>query len=308
METRVLKVFCTIAESGSLVAAAGKLHLTPSAISHSLKSLETELGCRLFERVGKRMVLNQAGDQLLAGIKGPLNTLEATAEGIKRLGHWGQSRLRIGASAAACQHILPGVIRELKKTYPTLELRVESGDAPILLDLLRDTKVDLALCIAPETSPGLEARPIFRDELMFVFSLAHSWAGGRPITREDICAQQFIGYQRKSFTARMINDYFRQLEIVPKVLMEVDSIGAIIEMVKFDLGVSILAPWTIEHELARAKLKTRPLGPKPLRRQWSVLSLAVRPKTYIEETFCRLCRNHVTGMRLDRRDVTSVKD
>jgi DNA-binding transcriptional LysR family regulator len=92
------------------------------------------------------------------------------------------------------------------------------------------------------------------------------------------------------------------------VLMEVDSIGAIIEMVKFDLGVSILAPWTIEHELARAKLKTRPLGPKPLRRQWSVLSLAVRPKTYIEETFCRLCRNHVTGMRLDRRDVTSVKD
>lgn len=307
METRLLKVFTAIAESGSLVAAAGKLHLTPSAISHSLKSLETDLGCRLFERVGKRMVLNQAGDQLLAGIKDPLNALESAAEGIKRLGHWGQTRLRIGASAAACQHILPGVIRELKKTYPTLELQVESGDTPHLLELLRDSRVDLALCMDPGNSPGLDVRPIFRDELMFVFAPQHAWSNGRPITREDICAQQFIGYQRTSFTARMISDYFRHQEIVLKVLMEVDSIGAIIEMAKFNLGVAILAPWTIEPELTRGKLKMRPLGPKPLRRHWSVVSLAVRPKTYVEETFCRLCRNHATGMRLDRRDLSGSK-
>jgi len=303
MEMRLLKVFCSVAECGSLVAAAGKLHLTPSAISHGLKALETELGCRLFERVGKRMVLNQAGDQLLAGIRAPISALDSAAEGIKRLGHWGQSRLRLGASAAACQHILPGVIRELKKTHPALELQVESGDTPHLLDLLRDNKVDLALCVALESSTGLDVRPIFRDEMMFVFSAAHPWAAGKPITREEICAQQFIGYPRTSFTARLFDDYFRHLEIVPKVLMEVDSIGAIVEMLKFNLGVSVLAPWTVNHELVRGKLKMRPLGQKPLRRQWSVVSLAVRPKTYMEETFCRLCRNHATGMRLDRRDL-----
>jgi DNA-binding transcriptional LysR family regulator len=303
MEVRLLKVFCSVAESGSLVAAAGKLHLTPSAISHGLKALETELGCRLFERVGKRMVLNQAGDQLLASIRGPLSALDSAAEGIKRLGHWGQSRLRLGASASACQHILPGVIRELKKTYPTLELQVESGDTPHALDLLRDNKVDLALCVALESATGLEVRPIFRDEMMFAFSSAHPWANGKVITREEICAQQFIGYPRSSFTARLFDDYFRHQEIVPKVLMEVDSIGAIVEMLKFNLGVAVLAPWTVNYELARGKLKMRPLGQKPLKRQWSVVSLAVRPKTYIEETFCRLLRNHATGMRLDRKDL-----
>jgi DNA-binding transcriptional LysR family regulator len=307
MELRLLKVFSAVAESGSLVVAAGKLHLTPSAISHSLKSLEVALGCRLFERVGKKMVLNQAGDQLLAGIQGPLSALESAAEGIKRLGKWGQSRLRIGASAAACQHVLPGVIRELKKTHPTLELQVESGDTPHALDLLRDSKVDLALCIA-EGAPGLEIRPIFRDELMFVFAPSHPWAASRPITREEIATQQFIGYHRGSFTTRLFTDYFRQLEIVPNVLMEVDSIGAIVEMVKLNLGVSILAPWTVEHELVRGRLKMRPLGQKPLRRQWSVVSLAIRPKNYVEETFCRLCRNHATGMRLDRRDLVALKD
>jgi DNA-binding transcriptional LysR family regulator len=303
MEVRLLKVFCSVAESGRLVTAAGKLHVTPSGISHALKALETELGCRLFERVGKRMVLNQAGDQLLAGIRGPLGALESAAEGIKRLGHWGQTRLRLGASAAACQHILPGVIRELKKIYPALELQVESGDTPHALDLLRDNKVDLALCVALESTIGLEVQPIFRDEMMFVFSTAHPWSNGKPITREEICAQQFIGYPRSSFTARLFDDYFSHLEIVPRVLMEVDSIGAIVEMVKFNLGVAVLAPWTMNHELVNGELKMRPLGQKPLKRQWSVASLAVRPKTYIEETFCRLCRNHATGLRLDRKDL-----
>jgi DNA-binding transcriptional LysR family regulator len=303
MDLRSLKIFSAVAESGSLVVASRKVHLTPSAISHSLKALETELGCRLFERIGKRMVLNQAGDQLLAGISDPLKALENVAESIKRLGHWGQSRVRIAASTAACQHILPGVIRELKKTYPTLELQVRSGDTPQALELLRLNRMDLALCIVPENSPGLDVRPIFRDELMFVFSPAHPWAGGRPITRKEICAQQFIGYQRSSFTAALLADYFAALEIAPNVLMEVDSVSAIIELVKFNLGVSILAPWAVDRELTSGKLKMRPLGAKPLRRQWSIASLTAHPKTFIEETFFRHCCNQVAGLRLDRRDL-----
>ncbi len=307
MDTRLLRVFCAVAESGSLVVAAGKVHLTPSAISHSLKSLETDLGCRLFERVGKRMVLNQAGEQLLSQIQGPLSALDTAAEAIKRLGKWGHTRLRVAASATACQHILPQVIRELKKNDGAIELRIESGDTPRVIELLRANKVDLALTIAPENTNGLEIRSVFRDELMFVFSTSHPWADGRPITRDEIRAQQFIIYQRSSVTAQVIDEHFRQLEIVPSVAMEVDSIGAIVELLKLNLGVSVLAPWTVEHELIRKTLKMRPLGAKPLRRQWSAVSLATRRMTLAEENFCRICRNQTAGMRLDRGDVPAIK-
>src|SRR5258706_3533662 len=95
MDTRLLKMFCAVADTGSLVTAGRKLHLTASALSHSLKALETDLGCRLFERVGKRMGLNQAGEQLLAQVRGPLLALESAADGIKRLAKWGPTRLRI---------------------------------------------------------------------------------------------------------------------------------------------------------------------------------------------------------------------
>jgi DNA-binding transcriptional LysR family regulator len=302
MDTRLLRMFCAVAESGSLGKAAEKLHLTPSAISHAIKALESQLGCRLFERSGKRMLLNQAGEQLLAQVRPPLAALDAAAESLKRLGKWGQSRLRVGASASICQHLLPGVIRELKKAHAQIELQVESGDTPELVELLRGNKIDLGLGVAPESNGGLEVRPLFRDELMFVFAPSHPWSAGRPISRDELRTQPLILYQRASLTARTVNEFFRSLDLVPSAIMEIGSIEAIKELVKLNLGVSVLAPWTVDDELVRKKLKMRPLSTKPLTRHWVALSLAGRRLTLAEEQFCKLCRHHAQGMRLDRKD------
>src|SRR5262249_8220015 len=162
VDTRLLRMFCAVAESGSLVAAAVKLHLTSSAISHGIKSLETELGCRLFDRAGKRMVLNHLGERLLTQVKPPLDALEAAAETVRRRGKAGQTRLRIGTAASLCQHLLPGVIRELKKSHAHLEIQVESGDMPEMIELIRANKVHIALGVALDKPADLDLRPAFR--------------------------------------------------------------------------------------------------------------------------------------------------
>jgi LysR family transcriptional regulator, low CO2-responsive transcriptional regulator len=303
MDTRLLKMFCAVAENGSLGSAAGKLHLTPSAISHGIKGLEGQLGCRLFERAGKRMLLNQAGEQLLVQVRPALAALQAAGESLQQLGKWGRSRLRVGASASVCQHLLPGVICELKRTHAQVELRVESGDTPELVEMLRSNKIDLGLGLALEKKSELEARAIFRDELMFVFAPGHPWAAGGPISREELRKQPLILYQRSSISTRLVDDFFRGLDLVPSAVMEIGSIEAIIELVKLNLGVSVLAPWTVDKELARHKLKMRPLAARPLARHWVVFSLAGRRLTLVEEQFCKLCRHRAQGMRLDRKDV-----
>jgi DNA-binding transcriptional LysR family regulator len=300
-------MFCTVARRGSLVAASKELHLTPSALSHGLKALETQLGCQLFARAGKKLLLNHAGEQLLAQTEQPLADLHLAEESIKRLAQRGQTRLRIGAAASACQHVLPGVVRELKKAHAQLELQIESGDMPEMMELIRANKADLALGVAPDTQSGLATRPVFRDELMFVFAPSHPWAAGRPITRDELRTQPLILYQRASYTARVVGDFFRSLDIVPSAVMEIGSIEAIKELVKLNLGVSVLAPWTASRELIRGWLKMRPLAAQPLRRQWVIVSLAGRRLNPAEETFCRLCRTQATSMRLDRRDVPSRK-
>ena len=303
METRLLRMFIAVAECGSLVGAAARLHLTPSAVSHALRGLEGQLGCRLFERSGKKVLLNQAGEQLLAQVRPPLHALEAAAQALKQLGKWGQTRLRLGASAAACQHILPGVIRELKKAHPKIELQVASGDMSGLMHLIQENKLDLALGVAPESTPGVELRSIFHDELLFVFAPAHPWAAGRPISQEDIRTQPLILYSRSSLTSQLVDDYFRRLDLVPCRIMEVASVEAIKELVRLELGVSVLAPWAASHELARGRLKMRPLGPQPLRRHWVVAARAGRRLTLAEEAFIRFCRGRAAGLRRDRKDL-----
>jgi len=307
IETRLLRIFGAVAESGSLVRAAAKLHLTPSALSHALKDLEAQLGCLLFDRTGKKMILNQAGEQFLNDIQSPLAALDQAALSLKKLGKWGQTRLRIGAAASICQHILPTVIRELKRSHDKIELQVESGDTAELVGLLRAGKVDLGIGLAPEHQSGLDSRVIFRDELMFVFAPSHPWSSAKTISREDLARQPLILYQRSSVTAQIVADYFKDLGVVPSTIMEIGNIEAIKELVQLNLGVSVLAPWSADRELTRGRLKLRPLGTKPLTREWVVMAIAGRRLNLPEELFCKLCLQQATGMRLDRRDLSVQK-
>src|ERR1051325_654757 len=303
MDTRLLRMFCAVVRHGSAVGAAKELPLPPSATSHGLKNLEGQLSCRLFERSGKRILLNHAGEHLLAQIEKPLAALDAAEQSVKGLGKWARKRLRVGAAASACQHILPPALRELKKSFPEVSLQIQSGDMPEMVELLQKDRIDLALGVTPPTAAHLETRPMFKDELLFVFPPSHPWAAGRPISSDELRAQPLILYQRSSLTARMIDEYFRKLDIVPSAIMEIGNIDAIKELVRLNVGVSVLTPWTVHKELARGQLKMRPLGSHPLKRQWVMAYRPDRRLTLAEETFCKLCRQVASGLRMDRRDV-----
>lgn len=298
-------MFSAVARHGSVAAAAQEVNLTPSALSHALRGLETEVGCRLFDRKGKRMVLNPAGEELLARVREPMAAINAAADAVRNLGRWGQTRLRVGAAATLCQILLPPVIRELKKLHPGLHLQVESGDMPELLESLRARRIDLAVGVAPEPMRGLEQRPLFEDEMLLVFGSSHPWAAGQPLTREDLRSQPIILYQRNSLTGGVVDDHFAQLGVSPSAVMEIGSITAIKEMVKLGLGVSVLAPWVAERELGRGLLKMRPLGARALRRSWVLAHWSSHRLGMAEETFFRLCRSQAASLPLDRKDLPS---
>jgi DNA-binding transcriptional LysR family regulator len=176
-----------------------------------------------------------------------------------------------------------------------------------MVNLLQQNRIDLALGVAPESTGALDMRPIFRDELLFTFGPSHPWATAPSISREDLRTQPLILYQRSSLTAELVDKYFRDMDIVPSTIMEIANIEAIKELVKLNLGVAVLAPWTVEKELVRGSLRMRPLGAKALRRQWAIITLAGRRWNLAEETFCRLCRTLVAGFRMDRKDLPAAE-
>lgn len=291
LDSRQLRAFSILARTGSFTATAQELHLSQSAISHAMKALEQEIGCRLLDRMGKTVVLNQAGEQLLVHVEKVLQEMATARAELGRLGKWGSSRLRIGASTTACQHVLPAVLREFKESFPQCAISIEPGDTPDMIEALRQHRIDLAVNLEPRREEPLEFRPLFTDELVFITSPLHPWALAGRVTRDEIPRQHYILYGKGSYTFQMIERYFRQGQIVLHSLLDLGNMEAIKELVKLGLGISILAPWTARKELREKSLVALPLGRRKLKRRWGVLHWRGRRLSLAEETFVGLCES-----------------
>lgn len=290
IDSRQLQAFVILARTGSFTRTARELFLTQSAVSHSMKALESDVGCRLLDRVGRKLLLTQAGEHLLKHAQTILREMAQARDGLEQLGQWGRGRLRVGATASLCQALLPSVLREFKECFPKSLIQVEPGDTPELVRALEAQRIDLALGLqlAPDDRFGI--LPIFEDELVFVASPQHAWARAGAIPRDEIGRQNLIVYRKSSQTFRLIDDYFRAEDVVLNTVFEVGSMEAIKELVKLALGVSIMAPWFAREELRNGSLVALPLGRRKLKRRWCILHWRGRRLSLAEETFIGLCR------------------
>ncbi len=291
LDSRQLRAFSILARTNSFTRTAHELHLSQSAISHSMKALEQDLGCGLLDRMGKTVVLTQAGEQLLVHAESILSLMDAARSELSHLGKWGSSRLRIGASTTACQYVLPSVLREFKESFPHCAISITPGDTPANIEVLRAHRIDLAVNLEPRRDEPLEFRPLFTDELTFVVAPLHPWARAGRVNREEIARQHYILYGKGSYTFELIEEYFRRDKITLHSLLDMGNMEAIKELVKLGHGVSILAPWTLRQELREKSLVTLPLGKRKLKRRWGVLHWRGRRLNLAEETFIGLCES-----------------
>jgi DNA-binding transcriptional LysR family regulator len=297
LDSRRLQQFCVLARTGSFTQTARELHLTQSGISHSMKALEHEAGCRLLDRLGKKVVLTQAGEQLLQHAEKILAEMASARDSLSALGKWGKGRLRLGASTTACQHLIPSVLREFKESFPDHVITLEPGDTPELVDALLKHRIDLALTLEVEGEAQLEFHPLFADELHFLVSATHPWARSGRVEREEIPRQNYILYSKRSVTFRLIEDYFRREQMTLNTVFEVGSIEATKELVKLGLGISILAPWVARKEIDAGSLIALPLGRKKLSRRWGIIHWRGKRLNLAEETFIGLCESASTLLR-----------
>jgi len=297
-DIRQLRAFATLARTGSFTQTARELHISQSAISHAMKALERDAGCRLLDKLGKRVTLTQAGEQLLHYAEKILQDLASARNSLEELGKWGKGRVRIGASDTACQHILPGVLREFKEGYPQCAIVIEPGDTPELIELLMEKRVDVAVGLEPDREPRIEFQPLFTDELMFLVGADHPWHTKGHVVREEIPKQQYILYSKQSFTFQHIEDFFREEEMVLNTVVELGNMEAIKELVKLGLGVSIAAPWIAREELESGELVSLPLGKRKLKRNWGFMALKNRRLNLMEETLLGFCKSAAQALPL----------
>jgi len=263
---RQLEVFAEVLKSGSTTQASQRLALSQSAVSAALTDLEGQLGVQLFDRVGKRLVVNEHGRLLYPRA---LAALEQASE-IEQLFREANGAIRVFASSTIGNYILPEVIAHYRRDFPELPLELSVGNSQDVITAVADFRVDIGLIEGPCHAAEIIAEPWLEDELV-VFAPPSSPLLQSEVTLEALAAAPWILRERGSGT-REIVDYLLLSHLPQFQLgMELGNSEAIKHAVRHGLGISCLSRRVIAEQLETGTLMELPLPlPRLVRTLWRI--------------------------------------
>jgi DNA-binding transcriptional LysR family regulator len=250
------------------------LHLSQSTVSQHIQQLEDELGCPLFLRVGKRVVVSEAGTVLLQYAERIFRDLKNAEMAVRELSTMKRGTVRLGVGPTTLTYRLPRVLGEYKRTFPEIELIILAGTTEFLLQSMHAQNLDLAIVMRTVTHlPGLTVTPLGREELVVVLSSDHPLAHKETLDPEDLAALRFILYEKKTAMQTLIDRYFDSISMTPRIIMEVENNEAIKSLVSVGLGASIIPRCAVEDQPPASHLRVLRLRGAPLMRQLDLVTL-----------------------------------
>jgi DNA-binding transcriptional LysR family regulator len=251
---RQLEVFAEVLKSGSTTQASQMLALSQSAVSAALSDLEGQLDVQLFDRVGKRLVVNEHGRLLYPRVVG---LLEQAVE-VEQLFKEDNGAIRVYASSTIGNYILPEMIAHYRRDFPTLPLEMSVGNSQDVINAVADFRVDIGLIEGPSHMTELVTEPWLEDELV-VFAPPTAPLLQQPVTLESLAQQHWILREKGSGT-REIVDYLL-LSHLPQfhLGMELGNSEAIKHAVRHGLGISCLSRRVIAEQLDAGSLVEVPV-------------------------------------------------
>jgi len=293
MDIRQLKAFVAIAESGTFTAGAARVHVTQAAISMQIRQLENETGAQLFVRAPRRVILTEAGEKLLIRAYAILREHDAALEEMAALTGAHRGRLRIGtASAGVSGHPLPKILRELKKQHPAVEASVASGTSEQLVQHVLAGELDVAFVSLPVEARGIQTELLSENSLVAIASPRHKLAKQKVVSAYALAGEKLILGERGGNTRRLIDQFFAQAGVTPKVVMELSRLAAIKRMVEEDMGVGIVPLQSVQDEVAKGSLVRWWIEGAQINWQLGIARLVGGYESPIHLTFLQLCREH----------------
>lgn len=185
------RIFHTVTQQGSFARAAQILHLTPSAISHAVSSMEESCGFSLFVRGKGGVSLTRSGEALYPVIRQVLSADEALTQTVGELKGVQRGKVRIGAFNSVCVAWLPQLVAEYRVKYPGVEIEIDQGTYDDVIEWIKTGVVDLGF-LSTESTRDLAVRPLYRDRLMCVAPRGFKTKTPGVIMPEEMRAETFV--------------------------------------------------------------------------------------------------------------------
>jgi DNA-binding transcriptional LysR family regulator len=238
---RQLRAFCQAARTGSVSKAAERLCVSQPSVSQLIKTLEQDLGTRLFERRGPRIHLTEGGRVLLETALPLMEAMDHLPEVFReRMGETASGVLDIAAGESTILYLLPGYVKRFSDRYPHISLHLHNVTGRDGLALLRSGDVDFAVGSMMEVPEDITYLPIFSYDPMLITPLDHPLARRERVTLEDISPCGLILPPRHLSTWRIVDLVFHKHGLDYQVVLEAGGWEVIKKFVELGLGVSIV--------------------------------------------------------------------
>ncbi|WP_411347444.1 selenium metabolism-associated LysR family transcriptional regulator [Paenibacillus sp. WLX2291] len=253
-----LHIFYTVAERGSFSAAAQALHMTQPAVTMQVQSLEDHFSTKLFIRTTKKIELSEAGHVLMPFARRGIELMRETDAAMSRFTDDLAGRLLLGASNTIGEYVLPRLLVPLGQRYPEMKVMLKIMNTTQILDEISRNRLDFGLIEAPVEHPDMTINPVMQDELKLIVPGDHPLVAQHSVTLDDVLQYPFVLREKGSGTRQVMEEEFirHHVDLAQiRTVMELGSTGAVKSAVEAGLGITILSPSSVKHEVALGLLK-----------------------------------------------------
>lgn len=240
MEFQQLRYVCAIAESGSFSRAAEHCHVAQPSLSQQVSKLEDELGTRLFDRLGRRVRLTDAGKLFLPRARGILQEMEAARSEVDYGRKDTKGSIAVGVIPTIAPYFMPERVAEFTKKFPDASLKIVEETTPVLVESVRNLSLDLAIMSLPLRHREFEIIPLHRERLYAVLPPDHAMAKRKELSLGDLRTEPFVLLRDSHCFHDIAVSACQRARVNPRVAFESGQFSSLLGMVSAGIGVSIV--------------------------------------------------------------------
>ena len=255
------RIFYAVARLGNISKAAKELYISQPAISKSIQKLEDGLGCTLFVRSSRGVMLTEEGELFYSYVKSAFETLSQGEKKLHRSIELGIGYLKIGVSSTLCKYLLLPYLKEFIRRYPHISISISCQSTNETLELLEEDKIDIGLVVKPEKIKNIQFDYLKEIEDIFVATKDYLRnLNARGVNKDQILQNATLMLlDKNNMTRQYIDSYLRQRQIKIQDSIHISDMDLLIDFAKIGVGVACVIRSFVLGELEQGALVEIPL-------------------------------------------------
>jgi len=292
MDVRGLEVFLSVAKHLNFTRAGEEVHLSQPSVSVRIRQLERDLGSKLFEQLGKRIALTEAGQLLLPYAIRVMAAMDDALHAIDELKGLERGSLRIGASTTPGMYLIPRTIAQFKQQYPKIDVRLAVKDTRQIEEGVIRNEFDFGFVGGHLAGDEVDVLPWIIDHLVLVVPSNHVLARKKLVKVADLRKERFILREPGSATRAAVVNHLQKSDLKVETIMEMENPESVKKAVQSGLGIAFISKFAVETELKAKTLVALRVKGLDINRELKIVYRKDKHLGRAAQTFIEMARKY----------------